>query len=95
MAFEENIGNWTVSELVRFLQEQLRQNPPTSAPNLTSSELKVYNLLDVLDQIQFHQVQMTVGAAGGASALPATPSGYIRILDYTGQPFVIPYYKAT
>jgi hypothetical protein len=95
MAFDETIGKWTVSELVRFMQEQLRQNPPTNAPTFTTSQLKCYELLDIKDQVQFNQVQTTVGAAGSASALPATPSGYIRILDYTGQPFVIPYYKAT
>ena len=94
MPFDETIGNWTVSQLVRFLQEQLRPHPPPSAPNLSSSRLTCYELLDVRDQIQFHQVQTTVGAAGAASALPATPSGYIRILDYTGNPFVIPYYNS-
>jgi hypothetical protein len=95
MAFDETIGKWTVTQLVRFLQEQLRQNPPTEAPDLTTSRLKCYELLDIKDQVQFNQVQTTVGAAGVAAALPATPSGYIRILDYTGQPFVIPYYKAS
>lgn len=33
----------------------------------------------------------TVGAAGGASALPATPSGYLSI-TINGTPFKIPYY---
>lgn len=94
MPFDETIGKWTVSQLVRFLQEQLRQNPPTSAPNLTSSQFTCYDLLTVRDQIQFNNVQFTVGAAGGASALPATPKGYIRILDYTGQQYVIPYYNS-
>lgn len=35
--------------------------------------------------------QTTVGAAGGASALPATPTGYIPIL-IGGVAYVIPYY---
>lgn len=35
--------------------------------------------------------QSTVGAGGGASAPPATPSGYIKI-DVGGTPFVVPYY---
>jgi hypothetical protein len=35
--------------------------------------------------------QTTVGAAGGASALPATPSGYIKIYIGATQ-YVIPYY---
>jgi hypothetical protein len=33
----------------------------------------------------------TVGAAGGASALPATPSGYIQI-TINGTPYKLPYY---
>ncbi len=32
-----------------------------------------------------------VGSAGGASALPATPSGYIRI-SINGTPYKLPYY---
>jgi hypothetical protein len=32
-----------------------------------------------------------VGSAGGASALPATPSGYIKVLINSVQ-YVIPYY---
>lgn len=35
--------------------------------------------------------QTTVGAAGGASALPATPTGYLRFFVNTTE-FVIPYY---
>lgn len=35
--------------------------------------------------------QATVGGAGGASALPATPSGYIKI-QISGSNFVLPYY---
>lgn len=93
MAAPDSIGDWTVSELVRFLQEQLRQNPPETAPNLTSDNLNVTALVKVLDQIQFLQNQLTVGAAGTASALPATPDGYIKILDYRGSVKVIPYYK--
>lgn len=35
--------------------------------------------------------QTTVGAAGGASALPATPTGYVTLM-IGNTPFVIPYY---
>jgi len=35
--------------------------------------------------------QTTVGAAGGASALPATPTGYLRFF-YAGTEYVLPYY---
>lgn len=36
-------------------------------------------------------IASTVGAAGGASALPLTPSGYI-LVNINGSPFEIPYY---
>ena len=35
--------------------------------------------------------QGTVGAAGAASALPATPTGYFKI-KVNGSTFVVPYY---
>lgn len=38
--------------------------------------------------------QSTVGGAGGASALPATPSGFVKIL-VNGSDFVVPYYPAS
>lgn len=36
--------------------------------------------------------QTTVGAAGAASALPATPSKYLSVVDSTGTEYVIPAY---
>lgn len=38
--------------------------------------------------------QTTVGAAGGASALPATPTKYLKVLDSAGTTLVIPAYAA-
>ena len=38
--------------------------------------------------------QTTVGAAGGASALPATPTGYAKLVDVTGTIYVVPYYAS-
>lgn len=38
--------------------------------------------------------QTTVGAAGGASALPATPLGYLRVTVGTTA-VVIPYFRAS
>lgn len=40
------------------------------------------------------QAQTTVGAAGGASAPPATPTKYFKVLDSTGTEFVVPAYAA-
>jgi len=39
--------------------------------------------------------QTTVGAAGGASALPATPTKYLKIVDSAGTTLVIPAYAAS
>jgi hypothetical protein len=39
--------------------------------------------------------QTTVGAAGGASALPATPTKFFRVIDATGTVLVIPAYAAS
>jgi hypothetical protein len=39
-------------------------------------------------------IQTTVGAAGAAAALPATPSKYLKIQDETGATFVVPAYAA-
>jgi len=92
---EDTIGEWTVEKLVRFLQSALEENPPSRIPTVVCDTLTVQGQATMLDQIQFTQAQTGVGAAGSATALPANPTGYIRILDFTGQPFVIPYYKAS
>jgi hypothetical protein len=92
---DQTIGDWTVDQLVRFLQNILDESPPSRIPTLVCDEAIVQLKLTLGDQIQFSQVQTTVGSAGSASALPANPSGYLRILDHTGQPFVVPYYKAS
>ena len=43
----------------------------------------------------FHgDTQTTVGAAGAATALPATPSGYLTITIGTTD-YVVPYYEAS
>lgn len=39
--------------------------------------------------------QTTVGAAGGASALPATPTKYLKVKDEAGTTLVIPAYAAS
>jgi hypothetical protein len=45
-------------------------------------------------QIQNPQTQTTVGAAGGGNALPATPTGYLK-LKLGATTYVIPYYAAS
>ena len=91
MAGEETIGSWSTSQLVRFLEDTLRQNPPSSIPTLTCESLTVTQNLVHIDRLQFVQRQSTVGAAGGATALPATPLGYFIVQDYTGASRAVPY----
>lgn len=91
---EETIGDWTVEKLVRFIQQSLEEFPPSRFPTISCDTFTSNIQTTFNDQVQFMQFQTTVGAAGAASALPATPTGYFRVLDYTGQPHVIPYYKA-
>jgi hypothetical protein len=92
---EETIGTWTTTQLTRFIQQALQDNDFLNAAKRTYDELVVTRKLTVNDEWQFLQAQGTVGAAGGASALPATPSGYIRILDPLGKLVVIPYYASS
>lgn len=40
-------------------------------------------------------IQTTVGAAGAASALPASPSKYLKVVDSAGTTYVIPAYAAS
>ena len=93
MAVTETIGEWTPTQLVKFLQESLTSNPPTFSPNLKVEEFEVVRKAQIMDEIQFFQSTTSVGAAGGAAALPATPVGYIKILDYRGLVKLIPYYN--
>lgn len=44
--------------------------------------------------IDWTSAQSTVGSAGGASALPATPTGYI-VIKLGGTEYVVPYYAKT
>jgi hypothetical protein len=43
---------------------------------------------------QLRGTQTTIGAAGGGAALPATPTGYLKI-DLNGTTVAVPYYAAT
>ena len=91
---EPTIGQWTESQFARVVQNMIRLHPPESAVSLTVDEVTVNQQLTCEDQLQFLQHRTTVGAAGSASALPATPAGYIPILDYAGLVKLIPYYNS-
>lgn len=88
----EKIGDWDSSRLVKFIQDVLRNNPPTQSLNMSIEKLTCTDLLTIQDQVQFNRSKTTVGAAGGATALPATPRGYVEILDPSGVVRLIPYF---
>ena len=90
-----NIGSWTPGQLVRFIQNMLREHPPEFSTNFAADQVTVNKTLKCLDQLQFFQSQTTVGSAGGASSLPATPKGYFKVLDYTGNTVLVPFYPTT
>lgn len=92
---ENKIGDWTEAQLIRFMQDVLRNDPVPLPSSASADELLVTRKLTVNDEIVYNGgAQATVGAAGGASALPATPAGYFRVLDNQGVVRVIPYYNS-
>lgn len=91
---EDKIGDWDPAQLMRYVRDQLTQDPVPMASNGTVDELIIARKFTVTDEIAFNGTpQTTVGAAGSASAPPAAPTGYLRILDNQGQVRVIPYYN--
>jgi hypothetical protein len=91
----DTIGGWTPQQLTKYLQAALREDEILSATVKTFDEVFVNRLITVIDEIKFSQAQATVGAAGGASALPATPKGYFKVLDPTGAVVLVPYYATS
>lgn len=65
----------------------------TNILNITSSDVNVNKDLDMNNNItvDWASTQSTVGSAGGASTLPATPTGYV-IIKVNGTERVIPFY---
>lgn len=89
----QKIGDWDVTRLIKFVKDLLENDPPSSFPKAQADELDINNKLTLHDQIQFALPQSTVGAAGGASALPATPKLYVKVLDPFGNVRVVPLFN--
>jgi len=94
VAGSETIGEWSISQLLRFIDNRIAENE-VSSPVRTLDSLTVGRMAIIEDEIKFEQYQTTVGAAGTASALPANPHSYIKILDRDGLPRVVPIYNAS
>ncbi len=71
-----------------------QEQPNTQAPNQSRPLVQPI----ILGTITFasNPTQTTVGAAGSASALPATPTGYLQLnIGGSTANYVIPFYKAS
>lgn len=57
---------------------------------------EILNLPILKGEVRFisAETQTTVGAAGGASALPATPTGYMKIIIDSAE-YVVPFYAVS
>lgn len=94
MAADQTISDWTTTDLIKFIQAVLRDDETIRSISTQSDDYKVNNRLTVVNELAFSQpTATTVGAAGGASALPATPSGYIKVVGPDQSVIQIPFYK--
>lgn len=89
----QKIGDWDTTRLIRFVKDLLDNDPSAVFPKVQADELEINRKLILHDEIQFALPQNTVGAAGGASALPATPKMYVKVLDPFGVVRVIPLFN--
>lgn len=77
----ERANSWSAVE-----HDGVGRHTDITATSIDVTDIEVTNLQFSTGQ------QTTVGAAGAASALPATPTGYQTILIADGTEVVIPYY---
>lgn len=93
--FSDTIGDWSSTELTRFVQQLIQADENVTAPNRTFEEVNISRKLTIDDELAFTQSQTTVGTAGAASAPPASPELYVKVLGPDGQVRLIPLYKAS
>lgn len=90
---QDTIGNWDPAQLMRYVRDQLTQDPVPMASNGTVDELIVARKFTVTDEIAFNGTAASTATAGSGAAVPVAVAGYIRILDNQGQVRVIPYFN--
>jgi hypothetical protein len=92
---DPTIGDWNMNQLTRFVNQLIAEHDTASNPNRIFDEVEVGRKLRIKDELAFLGSTVTApGAAGAASALPATPELYVKVLDPTGQVRLIPLYKS-
>ncbi len=82
-------GSALDTNLYRSAANQLKTDDSFFALNFNATAAAA-----ILSWTQSAATQSTVGAAGGASALPANPRGYLKFVDHGGTTVVVPYYAA-
>lgn len=87
---QDTIGDWTVSRLIKFVQDAViaAQGGVGAFETVIARENLVAD-----NNLVINNSQATVGAAGGAPSLPATPVKYLRVVDDAGNVVVIPAYN--
>ncbi len=90
----DTIGEWTTGELLRYIQQLIRDDDTIGSLSRGASTFTVSRKLTISDEVQLIQTQTTVGGAGAASAPPATPEVWAKVTGPDGVIRVIPLYKA-
>jgi hypothetical protein len=90
----DTIGDWTTGELLRYIQNLIKQDETVNDLGRGASSFTVSRKLTIQDELVLKQTSETVGAAGAASALPATPDMYAKVTGPDGTVRLIPMYKA-
>lgn len=95
MSSDPKIGDWNMNQLTRYVNQLIQDHDTASNPNRIFDTVEVTRKLALKDELAFlGQTQTTVGAAGAASGLPATPQLYVKVLDPFGIVRLIPLYNS-
>lgn len=60
------IGQWTESDLAKYIREAIERLLPTHIPSLTVDDLRVGGSLNVPGVVTFHRLLIPVGTSGAA-----------------------------
>lgn len=94
MPADQTIAEWTTTDLIKFIQAVMRDDETVRALSAGTDDFKVSNRLTVNNELAFSQPgTTTVGTAGAASAPPASPELYIKVVGPDGTIHQIPLYK--
>lgn len=90
---KDTIGDWTSTELLRYIQQLIRDDETVAGLSRGANTFTVSRKLTISDELVLQQTQTTVGIAGGASAPPATPDLWAKVTGPDGVVRLLPLYK--